>query len=101
MFSFAAIGTVIPIAHPMGVDAHDLSPAADKVNVVPLNGHGGGDPCLGPIHIRILLALGDDQLPEEIPAFFVEAHQNAPVPLMPGIAGLAVVRADVNAPARD
>src|SRR6266404_3414355 len=89
----------LPILH--GIQTQNFAAIADQINAVVLDGYGRGDAALRPIEINILVALGHDQLPEESARGLLEAHQYASIPPMLRIAWIAIICADVNAPAGD
>ena len=83
--------------HRRRLEAQDLAAVVDEIDAVALDRDGGGDAAVGPVEVDVLVALGEDELPEEAAGLFVEAHQHAAVALLGGIARVAVVGADVNA----
>ena len=73
----------------------------DVVHPLAFHGRGRRHPLLRPVEILVLIALRHHELPQHLPVLFIEAKQHAAVACLRRVARRAVVRADVNAPARD
>ena len=64
------------------VEAQNLAAVADHINAVALDANGRSDAAVRPIEVNILVALGDNELPEETTSSFFEAHQYAAIALV-------------------
>ena len=96
--AFVAEGTVVAVGQALGVHADDLAPVVHEIHAVALyrgrRRHAG----LRPVVVDVLLAFRDDRLPQQRAGLLVEAHEDSAIALVPRIARLLVVRADVDAP---
>jgi hypothetical protein len=92
---------IVSIGESARVEAKNFAAITDDVNAIAFHGGFGCEARLGPIEVRIFGPLWDDELPKERTALFVKAHEHSAIPLVFGIARLPIVRADVNATARD
>ena len=101
MRAFVLERPVVAVRQALRVEAHHLAAVADEIHSVALDRNGRRNPALRPVEVRVFLALGHNELPEEFPRFFVEAHQHAAIALMLWIAWFSVVRADIDPPAGD
>ena len=98
------VRAAVAVGHAPHVEAQHLAAVAEHVGAVPLDRRLRRDADLRPVEVGVVLVLrelGDDQLPEQVTVPLVEAHQDAAVALVLGVARPLVVRADQHAPAGD
>ena len=98
---FVSERAVVAIGHAARVEAEHSAAIVHEIHPIAFHRGSGRHAHVRPIHVGILVALRDDELPEQFPSFFVQAHEHAAIALVLGIARFAVVRADVNAPPGD
>ena len=101
VFRFVFKGAIIPIGHPINVQAHDFAAAGHDVDAVALNGRRRQQPKVLPVIHLAGFQFRDHQLPQEFTGLLIEHHQDAAVALMLRIAWRFVVRADEHFSTRD
>ena len=92
---------VVAVRHAFHIETHHRVAVGDVIHALAFHGRGRRHPLLGPVEIFVLMPLWHDELPEHLPVLFIEAKQHAAVAHLRRVARRAVVRAEVNAPARD
>ena len=93
---FILVRAVVAVGQAVDIEAEHLAPAADHVHAVADHGRRRQQAEAFPVVHLAGLELGDDQLPEEVAALFVEAQQDAAVALVLRVAHRVVVGTDEN-----
>ena len=86
--------SVVAVGHAIHVEADDFTAVGDDISLIAGDGGRGAEADEFPVADLAGTELRDDQLPEEIAGFLIEAQQ---VPTVAGLAGIArrfVIRAD-------
>lgn len=99
--AFVEVRAGVAVGHAARVEAHHLTAVAHGVHAVAFDRDRRRPTGLGPVEVRVLLALGHEQLPEQMAVLLVEAEQDAGITGALRVARLLVVRAVIHAAAGD
>src|ERR1051325_10360003 len=92
---------VVAVLQAFGIEANDFAAARHEINAISLPAGRRKQSEIFPIIDFAGREFRDDQLPEQLAGFLIQAQEDRAVTLVPFVAGRFVVRADVNFSVRD